>query len=314
MTIPGEGLDGLPHNFFVQNLIDAREASNSEPAGEVLCEACKEDSEEDEENIPPATKYCVDCNQKLCTRCSRPHRAMRGGPHQVKELGTELTVELIQQRGSNCKKHAGKQFELYCFDCEVNICMKCSAVEHAEHTCQEVEKVAADLKKSFESDVQDIYTRTGEYQNAVCESSEEEPKMMKAVQDVLTLVRQRGETLKGTVDKQVESLLEEIKTFKTASQKEIASRKERLEFGIVALESFTEYSKELMSKGSSCDITRAANHLRRRADELLKTYVSPTNFSPGIKFVPMNIDEVTAVHRDQNLIGRVLTSNIGGKS
>jgi len=71
-----------------------------------------------------------------------------------------------------------------------------------------------------------------------------------------------------------------------------------------------------MSKGSSCDITRAANHLRSRADELLKTYVSPTNFSPGIKFVPMNIDEVTAVglQGDHNLIGRVLMSNIGGKS
>jgi len=63
LTIPDEGLDALPHNFFVQNLIDAREAS-SEQLGPVLCEACLNESEENEENISPATMYCVDCNQE----------------------------------------------------------------------------------------------------------------------------------------------------------------------------------------------------------------------------------------------------------
>jgi len=312
LTIPDEGLDALPHNFFLQNLIDAREASSEQP-GEVLCEACENDSEENEENILPATMYCVDCNQKLCRRCSRPHRAMRGGPHQVKELGAELTVELIQQRGSYCELHAGKQLELYCFDCEINVCMKCFAVEHAQHKCREVEKVAGDLKKSFENDAQFIATRNNEYYKSVGNTNEEESKMMKAVQDVETLVKERGETVKLAVDKQVESLLEEIKTFKNASQKEVASRKEGLELGIMALESFAAYSQELMSKGSPCDVTRAANVLRGRADELLKTYVTPADYTaPGVKFVSMNIDEFTEPHAQQNLIGRILTSNGAG--
>jgi len=312
LTIPDEGLDALPHNFFLQNLIDAREASSEQP-GEVLCEACENDIEENEGNISAATMYCVDCNQKLCRSCSRPHRAWKGGPHQVKELGAELTVKLIQQRGSYCELHAGKQLELYCFDCEINVCMKCFAVEHAQHTCQDVEKVAEDLKKSFESDVQLISKRTNEYYNSVGNTNEEESKMMEAGQDVETLVKQRGEALKGTVDRQVESLLEEINTFNTASQTEVASRKERLEFGIMAMESFTAYSQELMSKGSPCDVTRAANDLRGRADELLKTYVTPADYSaPGVKFVSMNIDEFTEPRAEQNLIGRILTSNSAG--
>jgi len=231
----------------------------------------------------------------------------------VKELGAELTVELIQQRGSYCELHAGKQLELYCFDCEINVCMKCFAVEHAQHTCQDVEKVAEELKKSFESDVQLISTRTNEYYNSVGNTNEEESKMMEAGQDVETLVKQRGEALKGTIDRQVQSLLEEINTFNTASQKEVASRKERLEFGIMALESFAAYSQELMSKGSPCDVTRAANDLRGRADELLKTYVTPADYStPGVKFVSMNIDEFTEPHAEQNLIGRIVTTNSTG--
>ena len=106
LEIPDDGLDALPHNFFVQNLIEATDASNQQWNTE-LCEACEKDVEETGRNIPPATMYCVNCNQKLCRRCSRAHRAMRD-PHQVKELGTELNL----QRGSYCDQHTGKQLEL----------------------------------------------------------------------------------------------------------------------------------------------------------------------------------------------------------
>ena len=79
LAIPDNGLDALPHNFFVQNLIDAREASSKQP-GDALCEACENDADDAEGSIPQASMYCVDCNQKLCKRCSRAHRAMRD-PH-----------------------------------------------------------------------------------------------------------------------------------------------------------------------------------------------------------------------------------------
>jgi len=232
----------------------------------------------------------------------------------VKELGAELTVKLIQQRESYCEQHEGKNLELYCFDCKINVCMKCFAVEHSQHKCQEVEKVAGDLKKTFGNDLQLIATRTNEYYNSVCDTNEKESKMMKAAKDVETLAKERGETLKRTVDRQVESLLEEMKKFKIVSQKEVASRKEGLQFGIMALESYTAYSQELMSKGSSCDVTRAANDLRGRADELLKTYVTPADYTvPGVKFVSINIDEFTEPHAEQNLIGHILTSKSAGK-
>jgi len=79
----------------------------------------------------------------------------------------------------------------------------------------------------------------------------------------------------------------------------------------MAMESFTAYSLELMSKGSPCDITRAASELHARADELLKFYVTPVDYCvPVIKFVPMNIDELTErVGGGQNVIGRVVISN-----
>ena len=315
LEIPKKGLDELPHNFFVQNLIEAREASTEQPHV-VLCESCEKYGSENEGDIPPATMYCVDCSQKLCEPCSKPHKAMKGGAHQVTELGAELSVELIQQRGSYCEQHAGKQLELYCFDCKTNICMKCFAVKHTQHKCREVETVAEDLVKSCKADAQQVSKRTDEFHAAVTQTDQGKSRLMRTVQNVKTSVKERGETLKRTVDRQVDSLIGQLETFERSSQKELASRKDGLELGITAMESFTAYSLELMSKGSPCDITRAASELHARADELLKTYVTPADYcDPGVKFVPMNIDELTEPRHgdDQNLIGRVLTSNSDGK-
>jgi len=314
LAIPAEGLEELPHNFFLQNLIDSREALIKQ-SEEVLCESCEKDADETEGDIPAATMYCVDCNQKLCKRCSRPHKAMKGGPHQLKELGAMLTMELMQQRGSYCKQHGGKLLELYCFDCQDNVCMKCFAVDHTQHKCLEVEKVADDLVKSSKADVWQVFIRISEFHAAVMQTDEEKQRMMTAVQEVKTSVQQRGEALKHMVDRQVERLLGHLEASNETSQNELASRRDGLELGITAMESFAAYSQELTSKGSACDITRAASELHGRADELLRTYITPADYcAPSVKFVAVNIDELTGLHsEDQNLIGHILTSNGGGK-
>ena len=233
----------------------------------------------------------------------------------MKELEAELTVELLQQRDSYCEQHAGKLLELYCFDCKVNICMKCFAVEHTQHKCREVEKVAEDLMKSSKVDVQQVSTRIMEFHTMVKRTEEGENELLRAFQGADTLVKQRGDELKRMVDTQVDKLLKQLQTVKAVSQKELAGRKDGLELGVTAMESFTAYSHELMSKGSACDITRAASELHARADELLKTYFTPAKYTaPSIKFVPSNIDELTgSCGDDQNLIGRVLVWNIDGK-
>jgi len=98
--IPLEGLDGLQDRFFIQQLVDVPKAFN-ERFDEVPCEVCSEESQEDLDKIQTAAMYCVDCDRKLCERCSRPHRKMKSNAHQ---LGAEVEQELIQLRRSSLDK------------------------------------------------------------------------------------------------------------------------------------------------------------------------------------------------------------------
>ena len=104
--IPSDGLDGLQHHFFIQQLVDVRKASSRELDIDT-CEVCLQES--DEGSVRTSTVYCFDCSQKLCDQCSKPHRLMKGGAHQVRPLGAEVEEDLIQLRASSCDKHKNEQ-------------------------------------------------------------------------------------------------------------------------------------------------------------------------------------------------------------
>ena len=302
--IPEAGLEELPRNFFVHNLIDARDASSQE-AEAVLCEVCVLVNDEDDGEIPPATMYCADCNQKLCRRCSKSCRGKtRGGPHRVRPLGAELSAELIQQHGSYCDQHKDERQKLYCHDCEINVCLMCFAVDHTGHKCADVGKVAEEFIKLFDSDICSISTRIDDFHAAVAQVDAENTTFSSAVDEKRTLVQQRGKAINQITDKQVTQLLQELQTVKSDGMKEASNRSEELKLALMSLESFKIYLRELMIKGSPCDITRAAKAMRCRAIELLQTCVVPADHhAPCVSFTPMNIEDFMT--EEQNLIGRI---------
>jgi len=306
--IPEAGLEELPRNFFVHNLIDARDASSQE-AEAVLCEVCVLVNDEDDGEIPPATMYCADCNQKLCRRCSKSCRGKtRGGPHRVRSLGAELSAELIQQRGSYCDQHKDEKQKLYCHDCEINVCLMCHVVNHIGHMCADIGKVADEFIKLFDSDVSSVSSRIGEFHAAMAQVEAEHTTFMSTVDENGTLVQQRGEAVNQITDKQVSQLMQELQTVKSDGMKEASNRSEELKLALTSLGSFKIYLAELMTKGSPCDITHAAKSIRSRTSELLQTYVVPAEYhTPCISFTPMNIDELA--NGGQNFIGRISLQN-----
>jgi len=70
----------------------------------------------------------------------------------VRPLGAELEQELIQLQGSSCDKHKDEQVKLYCYECDENICLMCSAVKHRNHESGEIPEVADSVKSRIDDD------------------------------------------------------------------------------------------------------------------------------------------------------------------
>jgi len=262
--IPPDGLCALQHHFFIQHLVDARNVS-SKSTDEVPCQACLEVNEDNEGSRPTATMYCVDCSEYLCERCSRLHRrmSMKGGAHQVRPMGAELEQELLKVRGSYCDKHKEKQVELYCHDCNENICVLCFAVKHTQHQTVEIPEMAEKLRPKIDSDDNLVLSGMNAVRQRSDKVKEDLQKFLSQVETTEKMVVEAGEAIKRIVDRQVSECLQKLQSVKTEGTKEAEIVQEPFHLALVAMESFHTYSRELLDKGRPSDVTRAAVELHK---------------------------------------------------
>jgi len=121
----------MPMNFVVQDVI-----SESLQSGEVVCQACS-----GERKLELATTRCQDCLETLCDCCSTQHAYTK-----------DYLRSLVEQK---CNKHQQK-LELYCIDCQTNMCVVCFSETHQSHKCDAIVKMAERLTAILESDVENL--------------------------------------------------------------------------------------------------------------------------------------------------------------
>lgn len=287
--IPKDGVAGLTHRTH-----------DKKPAPSSMCEACSSD-----ETDVPATVYCVDCSQKLCQRCSIPHKRMRGGPHEVRAL--ETVSSEYRGGGRFCGQHQ-ERLRMYCFDCEANVCSTCCFEVHKYHKFEKIDVVAQEFARSIDDNIRSVSSSIDSFHGAAAQVESENSKLLCSIEAMENEIRSKSEKVKQSftclIDRQLRDLLDELLTVKSAAEKDIKSQIDAVQLALTELESFRTSSLELLSKGSPCDITRAAGDVRVRADELLQTHVIPGEYhAPSYRFIPMNTDEMT--RDDQNFIGRI---------
>ena len=299
--IPSDGLVDLQHHFFIQRLVDVRNVS-SEEFREVPCVVCLEESHGSAEEIATATVYCVDCRQKLCERCSRPHKRWAGGAHQLEPLGAELEQELIQLRGNSCDKHKDEQVKLYCHQCNENICLMCFAVKHRSHESDEIPEVAENFRPRIDANNEQLVSRISAVRHLVDQTKQNLSKFFIDADNVEKTVLQTGDEIKQLVDKQTSELVSELQSVKSDCAKQAQAVQDRLQLALVAMESFHAYSRELLDKGRPSDVTRAACELHGRATELLQNDVTTLDFRPPhVTFTPIDVTQLAGL----NLVGKI---------
>jgi len=136
-TVPKNGLEGLPRNFFMEKMLRVRELTSIE-AQSTPCNMCTYRATSDAAKIDPATTYCLQCQEAFCEPCASGHRKQKlSRDHKLLRIGDGVKPEDLyaQYPPANCDKHADKALEIYCNECRIVICMMCHAVDHNSHRC-----------------------------------------------------------------------------------------------------------------------------------------------------------------------------------
>jgi len=309
--IPPKGLDGLPHNFHMQRLVDVKQASCGPlQQREEPCALC---SEEKEDPVPPATVYCLECDRKLCDRCSRLiHRMSRTQPHNILPVDADIEAAKARVRNMYCEAHADRLVEDFCFDCKTNICLLCSATKHRQHRRQEIKEVAQEFLRQIDEALQPALELADDARKQQEQLSDEILRFFSEIGDVEKEVKKKGEKQKCEIDRQVSELMAELQATKSETLKQLEDRKGQLEISRSAVERFRIYCTELKENHRPSDVTREAYNIHSRVRELLdnKSPPSGTVSVPHIQFLPADTD----TNIQQNLIGAFRISSDSGWS
>jgi len=303
--IPEEGISGFPLNFFVNELLYAQNTAKLATDGVLLCEVCVEASEGETTDIPPAAKYCVDCSQHVCERCSRIHARMKTGAHLVVPLGEKKSTDLIQLRKRHCKEHKDETVKLYCYDCKTNVCSMCVALKHKQHDIAEISEAAEKLGQDLDEHVKAVSGCVADIHNLKQQWDAVKQTFLTEAEQGEVTVKQKGEGKKQLIDSHVDNLLQELKHVKVNYLKEVECNKEKLDITAAAMQSYINYSHMVRTTGKPEDVTHAAEELGTRATTLLQMDIlSKSVEAPDIVFVPTDDHKFSVSEGGLNLVGR----------
>jgi len=174
------------------------------------------------------------------------------------------------------------------------------SAEQKEH-----EKLSEDLRKLVLDDELKIAELSKITEDVLWRLKKEKNDSIKYVDDLRDEIMAAADTLIAAIQRDRVKLLSEVESIKQKRLKQLETVKQEVEQHMTALESFVRYSETLLSSVTACDVTRSANSLHDRADELMKFDVIGHVDS---SLPPMNVTFTSCTLLDgdeRNLVGTV---------
>jgi len=254
-------------------LLQVNQSDTSVPDGRDRATLCEVSSQLDVETT--ATTYCVECEQNFCDQCSLVHRKLKmSKSHQVIDVKDKPSAEeLIKMAVSYCEQHPKEEIKLYCNDCQTVTCLMCYVMKHNKHDCTDVKETTKKFSEQLSVDIENVATCTVECRRIVKEIEIKKKGFIEKVVSTQNKISERYDQLISLINSYQSQLIEELEVFKVRHLKEIETVAQEVEQQLVITESFPRYCQELKEKGTACHISRAANDLHLRAEELVKTQV-----------------------------------------
>lgn len=278
-TVPLEGMESLPKNFFVKSLIEITKAAELKNKS-VPCDTCTLVGESSD--IREAMLRCLNCCENYCLSCSKIHKNQKvSKDHKVVDINSEFKDEETRQMFpiQTCKRHPGKSLDYYCNNCKIVVCISCFLVDHQTHTCKEVETVDGSFRQRLDESSKKLSHYTQLVLLKKNEVEREKTAFLRETLNTEAAIRNKSEQLKSLIDQHAQSVLDELSELKKSYLKDIEETTVEAERKLTILDRFVGYCTELKLRGSASEVCSCADNFITQGDELSKETESFLNES-----------------------------------
>jgi len=194
---------------------------------------------------------------------------------------------------------------VFCLDCKVAACVMCVITSHKSHDCLDIQKVSGDLRKLILSDKANISRLWMRIEELLPRLEKQKNDVTRHVAGIEDEINTAADKLIAAIQRDKVKLLSEVQSIKQKRVKQLEAAMQEMEHHMAAIDSFTRRSETLLSSGTACDVTRSANSLHNRADELMKFDIID-HVDIYLSRVNVTFTSSTLLDRDdRNLVGAI---------
>ena len=316
--IPKGGMSKWPNNFFLQKLCEVVTSSEVDEPAKMPppCDVCSNlQSEKDAKTL--ASVRCVECEQDLCEGCAQRHMLMTcTKSHQLRRLVSiekkSITskvssfdeADCTETAVSRCKVHPKKEKDVYCLNCEEDICATCFITKHKHHDCSDIEEVVEGTKQQVRVGMSSVEGLLRTDDDRISEVHEQMEEVVTNVEQIGTEIIKRGEEIKKVVEDNVKTLLEELYQYKSTKLKEYDTTKQELSAHKLACETFLRFSTEVLGRLNSSNLVRSSKDLSERIKELQKRPTAMKDSSCAVSFKATDLKKLLTRNMG-NIVGNI---------
>ena len=268
---PATNVSDLQPAFHIHHLFEIEDALEKvkEPK-KVMCGKCTKAQQ-------PATSYCRDCGEFICTVCTTVHAhwddfaehevvALEQLESKVKQLDSLKKVVLY------CSLHKGKELELYCETCEELICTHCTVKKHKDHQYDLISDMFEKHKAEMEAPLKPVEDQLGIVNKAVKQierrSTIVDEKRVETKTEAKTIFQQLHQLLEA---REVE-LTDKIDEISNQKKKNLAAQKDEVETVHTQLVSCLSFVRESLRTGSQGEVMKIKKTVMKQIKEMTDNF------------------------------------------
>ena len=261
-AIPEKGIDQLPINFFINNMLDVVQYKFEEIKKEkrkgLKCEQCQ-----DNEN---STSRCVECDVMLCGSCIAEHKRTRGTiEHRILGIDDDdfgNGQSLDNYTLAFCKYHTKNVIKYFCNTCDEAVCRVCTILEHREHQFVYPKEAIPQQKPIIEKLLDATKTHIPKLGNTLTEVRGMQQTLKECKQSIISEINAKTQARIDALLVAKETILEKLNNIYERKQKILSLQQDGVELELGKISGCCSFAENVLEFGNEVEILQIKSTLQ----------------------------------------------------
>ena len=184
----------------------------------------------------------------------------------------KLSNKIISSSLFTCQTHVDQQFEFYCQQCNILTCVKCTIIDHRDHSVTEINKQVEMNKETICQNLQCFQPAEQKLKEVLISGEKVKEKIKARKNEVDTIIRQTFANLQQLLHQREEALLVQSSEVANTKEAHLSLQLEGIQCLLQAITHYQSLATTAIGEYNDVELLSIAHTLQTRANQLQQQF------------------------------------------